>query len=161
MNKSQKAVTNLFDWTEIGEPIFPEKLENGRPKCIVPGCNNPGHHTGRRKANGDVIFRKYCRQHHNGTITIKGGYRARYLLDYCENIDGRLGFRCTTTIVSEKMLEVDHINNVHHDDSPGNYQTLCASCHKVKTAKYGKRFSKVLDEVWQAMDTNRKKLFSS
>jgi cytochrome c553 len=52
---------------------------------------------------------------------------------YCENIDGRLGFVCTTNVVDSSMLEVDHINNNNSDDSSGNHQTLCSCCHAYKT----------------------------
>ena len=62
----------------------------------------------------------------------------KYRLTYCENIDGRLGFVCTTSIVDSAMLEVDHINNVHNDNSKGNHQTLCNCCHSYKTRYFGK-----------------------
>lgn len=62
--------------------------------------------------------------------------------DYCENIDGRLGYKCTyptdlPTINGEKFtshLQVDHINGNPKDNSPENLQTLCACCHSFKTA---------------------------
>ena len=30
-------------------------------------------------------------------------------------------------------LELDHINETHEDNSPGNLQTLCKHCHMTKT----------------------------
>ena len=53
---------------------------------------------------------------------------------YCENLDGRLGFKCTTTIVDvEYQLEVDHIDENHDNNDISNLQTLCACCHRIKT----------------------------
>ena len=62
----------------------------------------------------------------------------RHRKDYCENIDGRLGFKCTTSLhenpdIRRKMLDVDHINGNNIDNRVENLQTLCASCHRVKT----------------------------
>jgi hypothetical protein len=57
----------------------------------------------------------------------------KYRKDYCENIDERLGFECTTTIAWSGMLEVDHINGMPFDHRPRNLQTLCKCCHAYKT----------------------------
>ena len=56
--------------------------------------------------------------------------------EYCENIDGRLGDPCTTTIVGNYLLDVDHIDGNPSNNDPANLQTLCACCHRVKTRKY-------------------------
>ena len=54
--------------------------------------------------------------------------------EYCENVDGRLGFKCTTTIVDYAyQLEVDHIDENHDNNDIKNLQTLCACCHRLKT----------------------------
>ena len=52
---------------------------------------------------------------------------------YCENVDSRLGFRCTTTILLSAQLEVDHIDGNPSNNDPKNLQTLCSCCHKYKT----------------------------
>lgn len=66
--------------------------------------------------------------------------------DYCENVDGRLGFKCNTVLPTMEMLkaagietlrphsflEVDHINGNSTDNREENCQTLCSSCHKIK-----------------------------
>lgn len=57
----------------------------------------------------------------------------KYRKSYCENIDGRLGFTCTTNVVWKGMLDVDHINGNHYDNNEANLQTLCKCCHAVKT----------------------------
>lgn len=53
--------------------------------------------------------------------------------DYCENIDGRLGFKCTTTILGPYQLQLDHIDGDRYNNDPNNHQTLCACCHAYKT----------------------------
>ena len=52
---------------------------------------------------------------------------------YCENVDGRLGFICTTTIKSTVMLDVDHIDGDPSNNEEDNLQTLCKCCHAYKT----------------------------
>ena len=52
---------------------------------------------------------------------------------YCENVDSRLGFRCTTTILLSAQLDVDHIDGNPSNNEIKNLQTLCSCCHKFKT----------------------------
>ena len=61
-------------------------------------------------------------------------------LDFCQNEDGRLGFKCITNVeelkkyfVTDVFLEQDHIDENHRNDDPFNFQTLCVICHKFKT----------------------------
>lgn len=77
----------------------------------------------------------------------------RHILDYCENVDGRLGFKCTTTIIVDcGMLHGDHKNGVPWDHRPSNLQTLCSCCHSYKShifkdyASVGRRAAKFLSE---------------
>ena len=74
--------------------------------------------------NAGMTVAEYTNQFHP--------YR-KYRKDYCENVDGRLGYKCTTTIVIAAQLEVDHIDGNPSNNNPGNLQTLCACCHKYKT----------------------------
>ena len=61
-------------------------------------------------------------------------HRYRWALKtYCENVDSRLGFRCTTTIMLSSQLEVDHIDGNPSNDDGKNLQTLCGCCHTYKT----------------------------
>jgi len=56
----------------------------------------------------------------------------QYRKDYCENVDGRLGFPCTTNIVWDGMLDVDHKDEDPSNNDPANFQTLCKCCHSYK-----------------------------
>jgi hypothetical protein len=64
-----------------------------------------------------------------------GGYvYKKHRKEYCENIDGRYGFVCTSTIVAPLwQLEVDHIDGNHKNNQIVNLQTLCSCCHRYKT----------------------------
>jgi hypothetical protein len=57
----------------------------------------------------------------------------KYRKKYCENIDGRLGFTCTSEIIISAQLHVDHIDGVHDNNNEENCQTLCSNCHIFKT----------------------------
>lgn len=75
----------------------------------------------------------------------------RHRKDYCENIDGRLGFVCNTVLPTQEMidaagledwkpkqfLEVDHIDGNHTHNDPENLQTLCKHCHVIKSYTNG------------------------
>lgn len=119
-----------------GQRIFRDLLETGPnkglPKCVVSSCNQPGQNTGNRRKDGSIHYRAQCSGHHAMRYSLEGSYRI-YKKDYCENIDGRLGFKCTTTVIDQCMLDVDHINHVHEDNSQRNLQTLCSCCHNYKT----------------------------
>ena len=53
--------------------------------------------------------------------------------DYCENRDGRLGHKCTATIMGYLQLDLDHIDGNHYNNVPENIQTLCKNCHSWKS----------------------------
>ena len=83
---------------------------------------------------GQPRRRAKCGKHHGIQYGIAGWAYKRFRKTYCENIDGRLGFKCTTTIMDvEYQLEVDHIDENHDNNDIKNLQTLCACCHRLKT----------------------------
>jgi len=127
-----------------GQRIFRDLIETGRfkgrPKCIHEGCSSPGQDVGTRRKDGSKIYRKTCSKHHFSKYGIGDWSYKQHRLNYCENINGRLGFMCTTNIppgFEQNMLDADHINNNHDDDRKVNIQTLCACCHRVKTSLFG------------------------
>ena len=127
-----------------GQRIFRDLITHGtykgRPKCIHEGCNKPGHDVGNKRKDGTKMYRKTCAKHHFTQYGIGDWVYKKYRKTYCENVDGRLGFICTTTIIAEhaeNMLDTDHTNNNHDDNRKVNMQTLCACCHRVKTRTMG------------------------
>lgn len=106
-------------------------------KCSVEGCENLGQHTGNYRIDGTIIRRDKCHKHHSMEYGINGWEYKIFRKDYCENIDGRLGYFCTTTIINpELQLDCDHINGDHSDNREENIQTLCKCCHAIKTHMY-------------------------
>lgn len=106
-----------------------------RPLCCVEGCQAPANivQRVRHKNKTKVYYRKECAMHH---LHKKHPYK-RYRKSYCENRDGRLGFKCRATNLQSFQLDVDHINGNHHDNRLENLQTLCANCHRYKTKMSG------------------------
>jgi 5-methylcytosine-specific restriction endonuclease McrA len=135
-----------------------KKIDFGiRPKCSTLGCTNDCQVFGRKK-DGSARFRTLCQSCHSKKVAAKHGlnnlqevvaknagfdnvtqytnsihpYR-KYRKTYCENVDARLGFKCTTTILLVAQLEVDHKDGNPSNNNEDNLQTLCGCCHKYKT----------------------------
>lgn len=121
----------------------PNLTPKPRPNCKI--CGKPAHLV-EYNDFGMPVWRNICGDCHRDKIAIRQGYKnheekriakhpsLRYRKDYCENIDGRLGFTCTSTITHPKLqLDGDHINGNPEDDREENIQTLCKNCHAVKT----------------------------
>ena len=102
--------------------------------CSVPGCNKLGQHMGKYRKDGSPVRRAKCSKHHSIDYGIGDWEYKRHRKQYCENVDGRLGFTCTTTIVdAEWQLDADHIDGNPSNNSKSNIQTLCKCCHVIKT----------------------------
>jgi hypothetical protein len=113
-----------------GESLIIEENE-----CGMPGCDAPRHNA------GDGRYHRYCSYHHKEKYGMKGWYKV-YRKDYCENIDGRLGFKCTTKIVLPRVqLHIDHIDGFNDNNEEDNLQTLCADCHAIKTMVQGENLA--------------------
>lgn len=105
--------------------------------CINEGCNRKRQHLGRYYKDGSPKYRKTCTRCHGIKYGIKGWDYRQYRKNYCENIDGRLGFVCTSIIIDpEWQLDTDHINGdnkSHLTLGAAAMQTLCKNCHAIKT----------------------------
>lgn len=111
-------------------------------------CNeNFADTIGKNKNTGFFNYRRY-RKKYECKPCQRARLGKRYLtqvymtekLDYCENIDGRLGFVCDIDIDvwykrhgNYYFLQVDHANENHNDNNPWNFQTFCVLCHQYKT----------------------------
>ena len=132
---------------------FREKRDNltldNTPHCVIKNCHTHVTLIG-TDHEGQLKFSMYCEKH-GGTP-----FHLQWRKTYCEHIDERLGFKCTTTIVynpplpegiewcvdygyPQPMLQVDHIDgNPYNEPEDGsNFQTLCACCHLYKTWQSG------------------------
>ena len=85
----------------------------------------------------------------------------KFRKDYCENIDGRLGVVCTTTVMCSANLTVDHINGNNRDDTPGNHQTFCQCCHTYKTFLNGDNKSPGVKTMKHMSDEEAMKYFEA
>ena len=146
----------LFQF-EDGEPLFKPRKVNaqGKTLCEHDDCYNVVHNKGRNHGG----YLTVCKAHYRGEKAIRGGYRA-FKLDFCENTDGRLGFKCTTTIMDDSMLTMDHIDNNHENNEPENLQTLCACCHNYKTRFYDSN-KNGLKAILAIFTRNRRKVAQS
>jgi hypothetical protein len=129
-----------------------------RPACSTIGCYEERCYVSTSK-KGIHYFNKFCRKCKEKHIKEKHGVDnirkitsqrngfgddvtaylnskhpdRQFRKTYCENVDGRLGFRCTTTILIVAQLHADHIDGNPSNKTKENIQTLCACCHVWKT----------------------------
>ena len=116
-----------------GYIAYPSLKEHER--CCNEGCGFPRRKTGANKtAYVESPLCGHC--FHAATEPPRHTYREGVTpikKNYCENIDGRLGFICTATIAHRRQLDLDHINGDHDFNLSTNLQTLCKNCHAQKT----------------------------
>ena len=137
-------------------------LLSNRPICEEDGCDCEAALIAKHQDGVTGYFRVVCSRHHCERVAENRGKPSyihvlaanagfeevwdymnfitphrQWMKDYCENIDGRLGFKCTTTISHKSMLQADHIDGNPSNDVESNMQTLCACCHIYKTIKNG------------------------
>lgn len=124
----------------ISEKIKFDFLKSGKvlPKCVNLNCNN--FVTVRNWAT--LSFKCYCSNcqtlmknnlNENGNIKL-------IKKDYCENIDGRLGFTCPVNVndnfkFKNSDLQLDHKDGDNQNNNKENIQTLCLICHSRKSIK--------------------------
>ena len=126
--------------------------------CKWPGCRRQATPTGKiRKRDGLKTRQTHCGYHKKVMYNMSGSEYVKYKKDYCENIDGRLGFKCTTTIVDKwYQLETDHIDENHENNIEENMQTLCACCHRIKTKYTNTKDTKALKLMMEYIDGTKR-----
>lgn len=105
-----------------------------RPRCINPGCIEPVGYTS-TTTTGLKILRSVCNACHTRGWKQEDAppHITIHKKTYCENIDGHLGFPCTSTIHYSGVLELDHKNGDHYHNLQDNVETLCKICHAYKS----------------------------
>lgn len=148
-------MNSLFTFEDGATFILPARkyTSDGRPICIVDGCNAIARNRGKNFGG----YSNMCPGHYYGKKSAKDGY-AFIKKDYCENRDGRLGFICNCIIIDYCMLHRDHIDENHLNNDPLNVQTLCANCHGYKTKFYGNVKSGII--MNEIMNENRNKFLN-
>ena len=106
-------------------------VDPNRPICVNIGCESPVH-LANRSSTGRPVYRPVCGVCHKAKLDLREGVTA-VKKDYCENVDSRLGFECTATIIGTYQLDMDHIDGDHYHNVPENIQTICKNCHAVKS----------------------------
>lgn len=144
----RRGPPKLFTYEDGSDAVNDREWnENGNPICTVPGCNRAAHNKG--KDHGG--FGKKCKVHED--LSGKESYKHyKYEVTYCENIDGRLGFPCTSTITHSCQLGVDHVDENRENKDRTNFQTLCACCDRYKTTVIGKKVKSGKLSVDQMLD---------
>jgi hypothetical protein len=143
---------------QMGIPRTTKKVRvRNVPVCSTAGCRNPCNEHDWHWTTGRPVFRTVCRECYADSIKKKNNglfgslltaerlgisvtelvnsrhpYR-KYRKSFCENVDSRLGYKCTATIKWDGMLDVDHIDGDPSNNEPKNLQTLCKNCHSYKT----------------------------
>ena len=109
-------------------------MEHKAPTCINIGCERPVIYSHTHK-NGTKRWRPVCSRCHQASYGAKPLDRGVQMVkkDYCENMDARFGYACTTTIPYPGALELDHIDGDRCNNVPSNIQTLCKVCHSYKS----------------------------
>ena len=103
-------------------------------QCINEGCFKDRHPIGNGRTRA-VCYRCYGAQRKKWDYN--PGVKPFVKKDYCENIDGRLGYKCTATIIDKCQIDMDHIDGDRFNNVPENVQTLCKNCHAIKTRTSG------------------------
>jgi len=106
-------------------------IDPNRPTCVNVNCGRAVHIQG-RSSTGRPRYRPVCAMCHKAESCARPGVIG-VKKEYCENVDGRLNFECTATIVHWRQLDMDHIDGDHFNNVPENIQTLCKNCHSMKS----------------------------
>ena len=120
------------------------------PTCINNGCTRNVTYSHSHK-DGTKRWRPVCWKCHlasYGAQPLEEGI-TEAKKTYCENVDERLGYKCTASIPYKGALEIDHIDGNAENNTIENIQTLCRVCHSYKGHKnndYKKRRKLKIDD---------------
>jgi hypothetical protein len=118
-----------------GKHHFDKIVKNRGAKNIMEVlANNAGLKTASEYL--DMVAKKAGFKNHTAYTNSIHPYR-KHRGEYCENRDGRLGFKCRYKIRVSSQLHVDHKNGKPNDNRKSNLQTLCANCHEYKSVMNG------------------------
>ena len=100
------------------------RLSAIKPSARTASCSNCGTVPIKimNLPNGNQSFR--CMKSYKRYKTPWGKFKK----DKCEH--------CGFVPTHPSQLDVDHVNGDNKDNSPDNLMTLCANCHRLKTAIY-------------------------
>ena len=115
-----------------------------RPRCQVPDCDklaqnknttvNPNWRKSSWVAEKFNVEGYVCQKHHQMKYGMGDWVYKIHRKKFCENIDGRLGFKCKAKIIDyEWQVDVDHKDGNSSNNDPKNLQSLCKNCHAIKT----------------------------
>jgi 5-methylcytosine-specific restriction endonuclease McrA len=100
--------------------------------CMLCG-KNPVAVSATKLKSGRVRYRKRCEVCIKQSRAIRLNGHRNYVLahkkSYCEE--------CGFVAVDKCQLDVDHIDGNRLNQSPDNFRTLCANCHRLKTKLNG------------------------
>lgn len=114
------------------------KKDIEHPICVNIGCNRLVRKRD-EKASGNISYKNTCSRCYrlqNQPDLLRAEGITQVKKDYCENINGKLGFACTASDLVACQLELDHIDGDCTHNVPNNIQTLCANCHSRKTVEH-------------------------
>ena len=129
MVKKSKGMVNKESFLNSGKKL---------PKCANEGCDNDvnvrdwKNYSFRHQCSNCIDLQQKKLPPREGVKFSKK--------NYCENIDGRLGFKCPVNPkwkFPNNVLHGDHIDGNHQNNKPKNIQTLCSICHHIKGHKSG------------------------
>ena len=99
------------------------------PTCINYGCNRSVTKSGKYKLR-PVCWK--CHESSYGARQLEEGVKF-FKKEYCENVNGFLGYKCTAHIPYSGALELDHKDGNQYNNVEANIQTLCKVCHSWKS----------------------------
>lgn len=115
-------------------------MGNTLPRCVNIGCNNDVA----VRNWGNWSFKTECTRCQSDRK--KGILRDGIIIhkkNYCENIDGHLGFYCPVPTKESWVgfeigcLDLDHLDGNHYNNDHNNIKTYCKLCHNRKSIEKG------------------------